>query len=150
MNETMNPPRCPSPEELRAFAVGDLCDTDIDRIAGHVLDCEPCDRALRSLDEMTDGLLRSLNGFSPNAQLSAPLPEALLRVARSAAGSGDPRRAPSCSDSCPDVSLDSGRRLARMLGEGACRLGRFELEAELGVGSFGHVFRARDTELDRR
>jgi serine/threonine protein kinase len=36
-----------------------------------------------------------------------------------------------------------------MLGEGACRLGRFELEAELGVGSFGHVFRARDTELDR-
>ena len=37
-----------------------------------------------------------------------------------------------------------------MLGEGACRLGRFELEAELGVGSFGHVFRARDTELDRR
>jgi serine/threonine protein kinase len=36
-----------------------------------------------------------------------------------------------------------------MLGEGACRLGRFELEAELGVGSFGHVFRARDTDLDR-
>jgi tRNA A-37 threonylcarbamoyl transferase component Bud32 len=36
-----------------------------------------------------------------------------------------------------------------MLGEGTCRLGRFELEAELGVGSFGHVFRARDTELDR-
>src|SRR5947209_3623300 len=37
-----------------------------------------------------------------------------------------------------------------MLGEGSCRLGRFEIEAELGVGSFGHVFRARDTELDRR
>jgi serine/threonine protein kinase len=36
-----------------------------------------------------------------------------------------------------------------MLGEGTCRLGRFELQAELGVGSFGHVFRARDTELDR-
>src|SRR5205823_6217449 len=118
MNETTNPPRYPSPEELRDFAVGDLGDADIDRIAGHVLDCDPCDRALRSLDEMTDGLLRSLSGFSPNAQLSAPLPEALLRVAQSAAGSGDPRRAPSCSDSCPDVSLDSGRRLARMLGEG--------------------------------
>jgi serine/threonine protein kinase len=36
-----------------------------------------------------------------------------------------------------------------MLGEGGCRLGRFQLEAELGVGSFGHVFRAHDTELDR-
>jgi tRNA A-37 threonylcarbamoyl transferase component Bud32 len=70
------------------------------------------------------------------------MPEGLLRVARSAG------RSPG-ADSGSDVSLDSGRRLARMLGEGACRLGRFELEAELGVGSFGHVFRARDTELDR-
>jgi serine/threonine protein kinase len=152
MNKPTLPPPCPSPAELRAFAVGDLADADIDRIAGHVLDCLPCDRALRSLDGVTDGLLRSLSGFRPDAQPSAPVPAALLHVARSAAGSGDPRRAPGPSpglNSNPDVSLDSGRRLARMLGEGACRLGRFELEAELGVGSFGHVFRARDTELDR-
>src|SRR5262245_27296710 len=142
MSETTNHSRCPAPMELRAFAVGDLGDADIDSIASHVLECEPCERALRSLDRMTDALLRSLNGLSPDAQPSAPLPEALLQLARSAwrSPSGDP---------CPDVSLDSGRRLARMLGEGACRLGRFELEAELGVGSFGHVDRARDTELDR-
>src|SRR5262245_2137177 len=130
MTET-NLSRCPTPAELRAFAVGNLADTDIDRIAGHVLECEGCDRAMRSLDGMTDGLLRSLESFSPEAQIALPLPEPLLRVARSAGGS------------CSDVSLDSGRRLARMLGEGTCRLGRFELEAELGVGSFGHVFRAR-------
>src|SRR5262245_21768834 len=142
MSETTNHSRCPAPMELRAFAVGDLGDADIDSIASHVLECEPCDRALRSLDGMTDGLLRSLNGLSPDVQLSPSLAEALLRVARRAGHS-------SCNDSCSDVPLDSGRRLARMLGEGACRLGRFELEAELGVGSFGHVFRARDTELDR-
>jgi tRNA A-37 threonylcarbamoyl transferase component Bud32 len=142
MNETTNPTPCPSPAELRAFAVGDLGDADVDRIAGHVLECEVCDRALRPLDGVTDGLLRSLNGFGPDAPFAVPLPEALLRVARGAGRS-------SGGDSGPDVSLDSGRRLARMLGEGACRLGRFELEAELGVGSFGHVFRARDTELDR-
>jgi serine/threonine protein kinase len=144
MNETTNLPRCPSPAELRAFAVGNLGHPDIDRIADHLLDCEPCDRALRSLDGVTDGLLRSLGGFNDaDARPAVVLPEELLRVAQRAGCS-------SCGESCPDVSLDSGRRLARMLGEGSCRLGRFELEAELGVGSFGHVFRARDTELDRR
>src|SRR5436309_16117122 len=117
MNETANPPHCPSPTELRAFAVGDLGDADIDRIAGHVLGCESCDRALRSLDGMTDGLLRSLNGLPPDAPFSATLPEELLQVARSAGRS-------SCGASCPEVSLDSGRRLARMLKEGPCRLGR--------------------------
>jgi tRNA A-37 threonylcarbamoyl transferase component Bud32 len=142
MNEPMNPARCPSPAELRAFAVGDLGEADVECIAGHVLGCEPCERALRSLDGVADGLVRSLSGFGPGAPVQAPLPEALLQAARGAGRS-------SGGESCADVSLDSGRRLARMLGEGACRLGRFELEAELGVGSFGHVFRARDTELDR-
>src|SRR5688572_18626163 len=118
MNESMNPSRCPSPAELRAFAVGDLGDADIDRVADHVLDCEACDLALRSLDGVTDGLLRGLNGLSPDEPLSVPLPETLLRIAQSAGRS-------SCGGPRPDVSLDSGRRLARMLGEGPCRLGRF-------------------------
>src|SRR5262245_60892508 len=104
MNETMKPLHCPSPEELRAFAVGALGDADIDRIAAHVHDCETCDRTLRSLDGVTDGLLRSLNGFSPDAPHSAPLPEVLLRVARGAGRS-------SGGASSTDVSLDAGRRL---------------------------------------
>jgi hypothetical protein len=48
-----------------------------------------------------------------------------------------------------EISIDSGRRYARQLAAGDCRLGKFELQAELGAGSFGYVFRARDTELDR-
>jgi hypothetical protein len=65
MNETMNTAHCPSPEELRAFGVGGLGGADIDRIAAYVVDCDRCDRVLRSLDGVTDGLLRSLNGFGP-------------------------------------------------------------------------------------
>jgi len=127
---------------LGAFAVGDLADADIDRIAGHVLECEACHRALWALDSVTDGLLRRLGDLSSDREVPTPLPERLLRLARDAWQS--PGGAPP-----PDVALDSGRQLASLLGAGACRLGRFELEAELGVGSFGHVFRARDTELDR-
>src|SRR5690242_5882853 len=99
MNETMDLPRCPSATELRAFAVGDLGAADMDRISGHILDCEPCDRALRSLDGMTDDLLRSLHELRPQTQVSSPLPAGLLQVARSA-GHTSGRKAGS------DVSLD--------------------------------------------
>jgi serine/threonine protein kinase len=153
---------CPPPAELQAFALGQLPDDDIDRIAEHVAECAACDGALQSLDGTTDELVRSLSGLGsekggrnllcdapdgPHRQnvpdpFFAPVPQTLLRAARSAG------RTPN-GDPGPEISLDSGRRLARMLEDGACRLGRFELEAELGVGSFGHVFRARDTELDR-
>ena len=81
MNETTTSPRCPSPGELRAFAVGDLGEVDVDRIAGHVLECESCDRALRPLDGVTDGLLRHLDALGPDARPPDPVPEALLRVA---------------------------------------------------------------------
>ena len=48
-----------------------------------------------------------------------------------------------------DAAVDPGQRLLRELRQGPTRLGRFELLEELGKGSFGHVFRARDSELDR-
>src|SRR3954454_17451351 len=104
MSETTNPLPCPSPAELRAFAVGDLGDEDVDRIGGHVLGCEPCERALSSLDATADGLVRNLSGLDPDVPRFAPVPEALLRLARGA------WQAP-CGDARADVSLDSGRRL---------------------------------------
>lgn len=48
-----------------------------------------------------------------------------------------------------DVSWDAGRHYLQRLEEGDCRIGRFELLNEVGTGSFGHVFRARDTQLNR-
>src|SRR5262249_19746781 len=48
-----------------------------------------------------------------------------------------------------EVAIDPGRRFARLVANGPCRLGKFHLESQLGVGSFGYVFRAYDSELDR-
>src|SRR5581483_3017083 len=44
--------------------------------------------------------------------------------------------------------LDAARSSCRVP-RGPRRIGKFELLEELGLGSFGHVFRARDTELGR-
>ena len=68
MSETTNPPPCPSPAELRAFAVGDLRDDEIDRIASHVLRCGPCDRALWSLDGTWQQILARLRAGSDEAE----------------------------------------------------------------------------------
>jgi hypothetical protein len=140
--------RCPAPDELRAFAVGDLAGTKLEEIAAHVAACPSCDASLHELDAYADGLLTELrgldvqsNGAGQRGAVEASVPDRLVHVAMTAKD----------TDSAGEgrVSLDPGRRLARKLAEGPCRLGRFELEAELGVGSFGYVFRARDTALNR-
>src|SRR5947209_1605925 len=141
--KTMPSPSCPSADELQAFAVGNLSEITLARIAGNLETCQRCEVLLPAFDAAADGLLAGLsrlNGMEPQADVE--LPEELVTAARQAA------QAPANGKSA-DVSLDCGRRYARQLAAGACRLGKFELQAELGTGSFGHVFRARDTELDR-
>ncbi len=135
---------CPKADELKAFAIGDLPEAKLEKIAAHVTDCQRCDSSLQDLDKYADGLVTELKFLKSDRADDQTLnvPQKLLEVAQSLGQqNGD--------DAHSDLSLDSGHRLARKLAEGPCRLGRFELEAELGVGSFGYVFRARDMELDR-
>jgi serine/threonine protein kinase len=144
MSDSPPSAQCPSPEQLRAFAVGKVSSGDVNRLADHVVACSFCGLALRELDGVADDLVTSLQGLgrSRDVECTVTVPEALLRMAEDAGrttGGGNRN----------DVSLDSGRRFVRLLEEGSCRLGRFELEAEVGVGAFGHVFRARDTQLNR-
>jgi tRNA A-37 threonylcarbamoyl transferase component Bud32 len=113
------------------------------RIADHVEQCPACEEALRALDGQADGLVAALRHAQPPAgEQELSVPDDVLTLARDVPGKS-PSGAP------PEVLLDSGRRYARQLAAGNCRLGKFRLEAELGAGSFGYVFRARDTELDR-
>ena len=129
---------CPSGDDLTAFAVGNLPGETFARIAGHVEDCPACEGLLQSLDHCADGLvsgLRQLKDAETNE--ASDVPQELLTALHADNGK------------IPDISIDTGRRFARQLAAGDCRLGKFELQAELGAGSFGYVFRARDKELDR-
>src|SRR5262249_10586932 len=82
-----------------------------------------CQRRLEAFDDARDGLVTSLAHLPP--------------------GNGE------LVDPGTRIVADAGRDLARRLTDGPVRLDRFELEAELGVGSFGYVFRAWDPRLAR-
>ncbi|QEG23124.1 protein kinase domain-containing protein [Mariniblastus fucicola] len=142
--------QCPDSDELGAFAIGNVPESRLSQLAQHVEQCVACGVAIDAASSQDDsGLvaeLQSMNLQSSHTSKSCnskgrqafEIPSQLLEAAREAADSA----------STP-ASFDSGRRLANKLQDGPVRLGRFELHSELGVGSFGFVFKARDTELDR-
>src|SRR5437667_8451763 len=139
----MASPPCPRVDELKAFAVGNLCGAAFDDIAAHVERCHDCEALLQAFDHHADGLVAGLRDLkdSSDAEGMAP-PEELIAVARRTA-------VLSANGATSEISIDCGRRYAQQLAAGHCRLGKFELQEVLGSGSFGYVFRARDTEVDR-
>ena len=131
---------CPSESDLKAFAIGDVSTDRFQLVQRHVEACDRCRSVLDGLDSQADPLLQQLRSVSaPATAETIDVPEPVLASARAVLNHNDRS----------EMTLDCGRHYARLLKEGPCRIGRFELLAELGAGSFGYVFRARDVELDR-
>ncbi len=134
---------CPTSSALRCFAVGDLTEDEYDQISRHLSDCDRCRDALSAQDDHADVLVRDLGGLPAECDGSADIPPALLHAAQRAVLDDT-----TVGDGAALV-VDAGRKIAQSLASGPVRLDRFELLDEIGVGSFGYVFRARDTKLDR-
>ena len=133
---------CPSAEHLRDLALGLGDSTHLNTILQHVEGCEDCQSQLEHLDESTDQLVDRLGKLRTTAtRLEQAGDESLAQAIISVVTQ------PGRIDS--RISADAGRDLARRLLEGVVRLDRFELRSELGVGSFGYVFRAWDPKLER-
>ncbi|MBI3464739.1 MAG: protein kinase [Planctomycetes bacterium] len=125
----MNSGGCPDQAQLSKFDVGDVSLADFEWIADHVQRCPACETHLQSLGDPADPLIIGLRHTLPHGGQEVHVPQSLLAAARAVGGSGT---------AC-DRSKSTLPR----------RVGKFELLEELGIGSFGHVFRARDEELDR-
>lgn len=126
---------CPDDRSLQDFSIGDVSHPELERIAEHLADCESCRSRMESFDTAEDGLVSRLQQLSGS-----------VLIAGGATPGGEPGGMEKLSST---FVFDPARSLARQLGQGEVRIGRFHLEAELGVGSFGHVFRAWDTQLNR-
>ncbi len=127
----MHPQGCPDQAELEGFVLGKLSERTFTRVTDHVESCVACKMSLASLDQAADPLLSELRRFSPQdgTESEPVLQELIAAVSRARA---------ECTAPAWFTADGDGRRI-----------GKFELLERLGAGSFGYVFRARDTELGR-
>src|SRR5688572_2331125 len=125
-------PSCPHPEQLRQFALGLADAAQFDTLAQHVELCAEC---LLHLERLDPDACRHVGQFEG------------LRTASWTRGADEKRWAETIRET--RIAADAGRDVARRLLEGSVRLDRFELQKELGVGSFGYVFQAWDPRLER-
>jgi hypothetical protein len=127
----MHPPPCPAPAQLAEFALGRLPGPLFTAVAEHLERCAVCAAALQAFDDQADGLLEGLRQQQAQEDpgSSDTIPAALFAAAQAALDQTGPPP--------PEPTLSPRR------------LGKFELREEVGGGSFGQVFRAHDTELDR-
>eukprot|EP00913_Durusdinium_trenchii_P010931 g10260.t1 len=114
-----------------------------EQIAAHIEQCPACESALETQGDADDRFVAELSVLQTVELESGAVPRDVIAAARYAPSTGEP------TADASDIAVDPGRRFARLLSKGPCRLGRFELQAELGLGTFGYVFRAYDTELER-
>ena len=123
---------CPNSDELSDFVLGKSPISEFDRLAAHVENCDACEAVLAQFDRLEDGLISQLQTGHKDASLAdAPLPPELI------------------AEAVETLLKQTGDFIAPLDSEGRRLVGRFELLEELGVGSFGKVYRAKDTELGR-
>jgi eukaryotic-like serine/threonine-protein kinase len=134
-------PQCPSADVLRAFAFGTVESADWRTVADHVETCSACQNRLDDLEATTSSrLVRQLRGLNGAQTVFLTQKEHWAKAVIASTRANGPFHR---------VAIDAGSDLARRLASGPVHLDRFELQSELGVGSFGYVFKAWDPRLQR-
>lgn len=133
---------CPDAEEIYTYAEGGFDEQRSTDLETHLLECAQCETLLDSLDDPSDAIIQALTSLPVSSQDETGYQE--LHAAALA------KPLEFSNTTAAAMHFQHLSRLADpALGPLPCRLGNYELQACIGRGASGAVYRAKHLKLDQ-